>query len=236
MEKAEIIYDKLASEFGFKGSSGNITFSLNDFSITVEQNNIVGNILEEWLAKWMDANGIANIHNPGQSSPDFWLTPENRDADWLEVKSFTASPNFDVAAFRSFINLIIDRPYKLHSHYLLIRYKMHDGLVTIEDFWLKKIWEICSSSEKWPLKVQYKNNVIVNIRPTPWYSGKSDYPPFECLEDFLSALEETVYRYHDTHHLADSWQGRLLDSYKKFYGVSLYIPRWMDIKDKYKKR
>lgn len=71
MEKAEIIYDKLASEFGFKGSSGNITFSLNDFSITVEQNNIVGNILEEWLAKWMDANGIANIHNPGQSSPDF---------------------------------------------------------------------------------------------------------------------------------------------------------------------
>lgn len=89
---------------------------------------------------------------------------------------------------------------------------------------------------KWPLKVQYKNNVIVNIRPTPWYSGKSDYPPFECLEDFLSALEETVYRYHDTHHLADSWQGRLLDSYKKFYGVSLYIPRWMYIKDKYKKR
>ncbi len=37
MEKAEIIYDKLASEFGFKGSSGNITFSLNDFSITVEK-------------------------------------------------------------------------------------------------------------------------------------------------------------------------------------------------------
>jgi len=83
---------------------------VGNYEIKLDKANIVGNILEEWLDKWMTGKGITHIHNEGQASPDFWLSPDDLESDWLEVKSFTGSPNFDVAAFRSFINLIIDKP------------------------------------------------------------------------------------------------------------------------------
>lgn len=233
MSRAEHIFSKLTDEFGLRNATGQITARLKDFSITVEQNNIVGNVIEEWLAKWMDSNGIPNIHNLKQASPDFWLNPDDLSCDWLEVKSFTGNPNFDIASFRSFINLILDKPYKLQSSYLLIKYKMDTGNITIENCWLKKIWEICSTSKKWPIKVQDKSGLIYNIRPSAWYSDRAEFKSFESLEDFLAALEETIYRYHDTRHLADNWERNMIESYRRHYGVTLEIPRWMDIKTKY---
>lgn len=234
MNEIEKLYNALQEDFGFEGATGSVLFNLKGYQITVEQNNVIGNILEEWLDKWMTSKGIVHIHNERQSSPDFWLNPNDSTADWLEVKSFTGSPNFDVGAFRSFINLIIEKPWKLQSKYLLIKYKSEKGVVTIEKFWIKNLWEICSTSGIWPLKVQYKNKVIVNIRPTTWYSATSDYKPFECLEDFLAALEETIYKYHDTRStIAEQWSEKLCKSYKEHYGTTLVIPRWNDIKGKY---
>ena len=89
MNKSEELYLKLMEDFGFRNSKGQITFTLKDLSIIVNQRNVVGNILEEWLDMWMTKNNIPHIHNEGQSSPDFWLNPDNLDEDWLEVKSFT---------------------------------------------------------------------------------------------------------------------------------------------------
>ena len=109
MDKAQELYNQLMVDFGFKDSTGEIIFTLRDISIVVNQNNVVGNILEEWLDMWMTRNGIPHKHNKGQSSPDFWLDPEDEDNDWLEIKSFTGSPNFDIAAYNSFINLILQR-------------------------------------------------------------------------------------------------------------------------------
>ncbi|MFR1987985.1 MAG: NgoBV family restriction endonuclease [Prevotellamassilia sp.] len=90
--------------------------------MTIEQNYVVGNILEEWLAKWLANQGIENVHNKKQSSPDFWLDKEQTNDGWLEVKSFIGSPNFDIGSFRSYINEIIHCPWKLHTKYLLIKY------------------------------------------------------------------------------------------------------------------
>ncbi len=234
MDASEKLYKTLLDDFGIEGAQGSVKFNLRDFNITVEQNNIVGNILEEWLDKWMTEKGLVHIHNPRQESPDFWLSPANLDSDWLEVKSFTGSPNFDVAAFRSFINIVIDKPWKLHAKHLLIKYKMKDGVVEIEKIWLKNLWEICSPSDKWPVRVQYKNKVIVNIRPASWYSAHTDYKPFESLEDFLAAMEETIYRYPDTRvTISESWKDKLVNSYREHYGKELSIPRWNDIKHKY---
>lgn len=234
MTPAEKLYKALQKNFGFEGATGSIKFNLNDYQITVEQNNVVGNILEEWLDKWMTEQNITHIHNEKQSSPDFWLNPKNLEEDWLEVKSFTGSPNFDVAAFRSFINLVIEKPWKLHSKFLLIKYKSEKGIVTIEKFWLKNLWEICGTSGVWPLKVQYKNKVIVNIRPSTWFSEKLGVHSFTCLEDFLAAVEETIYKYHDTRStIAEHWSENLCKSYKAHYGKDLNLPRWNDIKNKY---
>lgn len=231
---AEDIYNALINDFGFINAEGEITFRLNDFNIIVEQNNVVGNIIEEWLAKWFDSKGFDNIHNHRQAAPDFWLNVDDLNDEWLEVKSFTNSPNFDVSAFRSYINEIIDHPWKLYSKYLLIKYRTEKGgLVVIENCWLKNVWEICSTSSRWPLKVQCKNSVIHNIRPAVWYSNDTDYKPFDCLEDFLAALEQTIYRYHDTNNLADTWSERLCAKYKQHFGKPLHLKRWMDVKDKY---
>ena len=234
MTRIEQLFKALNEDFGFAGAQGSIKFNLKDYEITVEQNNVVGNVLEEWLDKWMTSKGITHIHNEKQAAPDFWLDPNDTKRDWLEVKSFTGSPNFDIAAFRSFINLIIDEPWKLHSKYLLIKYKSRNGVVTIENVWLKSLWEISSTSGVWPIKVQYRNKVIVNLRPAVWYSENTDYPPFECLEDFLAALEETIYKYHDTRStIAEQWSDKLCKSYKAHYHKELKLPRWNDIKDKY---
>lgn len=231
---ADEIYKSLKDDFNFISADGYIKFNLRDFDIIVEQNNVVGNILEEWLAKWFTQKGFDNIHNKGQNSPDFWLDRDNLNEGWLEVKSFTNNPNFDVGAFRSYINEIIEHPFKLHAKYLLIKYRMEeDGLVIIENCWLKNVWEICCTSSRWALKVQCKRGVITNIRPATWYSERTDYPTFECLEDFLAALEQTIYRYHDTNSLADNWSEKLCASYKRYYHKDLILPRWMDVKHKY---
>lgn len=233
MTRAESVYTKLIESFGLKGSRGRIIFTLKDISIVVEQNNVVGNILEEWLAEWMTKSGILHVHNTGQSSPDFWLNLDDKNEDWLEVKSFTGSPNFDIAAYNSFINLIVKEPYKLNSNYLLIKYRMENGVVLIENCWLKKIWEISSPSSKWPVKVQDKRGIIFNLRPATWYSDKSEFPIFKSIEHFLSALEETIYKYPDTHAKGATWQSELVQKYKDYYGVELKIPRWNDIKESY---
>ena len=234
MEASEKLYKALLEDFGIEGAQGTIKFNLRDFMITVEQNNIVGNVLEEWLDKWMTEKNIVHKHNKKQSSPDFWLNPDDLDSDWLEVKSFTGSPNFDIANFRSFISLVIEKPWKLHSKHLLIKYKMRDGVVEIEKIWLKNLWEICSSSSSWPIKVQCKSNVINNIRPATWYSEHVDFKPFESLEEFLAAMEETIYLYPDTRvTIALNWKKNLINSYERHYGKRLDIPRWSDIACKY---
>lgn len=63
MDKAQELYNKLMVDFGFKDSTGEITFTLKDITIVVNQNNVVGNILEEWLDRWMTENNIPHKHN-----------------------------------------------------------------------------------------------------------------------------------------------------------------------------
>jgi len=111
---------------------------------------------------------------------------------------------------------------------------MQDGIVTVENCWLKNLWEICSSSASWPVKVQCKRGIIFNIRPATWYAVSPSYPAFSSLEHFLAAVEETIYKYHDTRAtIAEHWTERLIESYRKHYGRELIIPRWNDIKNLY---
>ncbi len=211
----ELSKDLLGLQFPEKLKVGNYYVSFSEVIVT--------ELISQWVEDWLKKYGI-----------DYALN--DLTSDWLEIKSFTGSPNFDVVAFRSFINLVIEKPWKLHSKHLLIKYKMEDGVVTVEQFWLKNLWEICSTSSTWPVKVQYKNKVIVNIRPSVWYSDRADFSPFESLEDFLAALEETIYQYPDTRTtIALHWKEKLMKSYQNHYGRTLNIPRWYDIKHKYVK-
>ena len=57
---------------------------------------------------------------------------------------------------------------------------------------------------------------------------------FRNIEDFLSAVEQTVWQNPDTRTNSANWKRQFLASYEDFYGVRLNIPRWDDIADTYK--
>ena len=232
------IYDKLVNDDKILELQGQIKFFLGDVSIIVRQKDVVGNIIQEWLQGWMDKRSIEYAPSENtQMPPDFFLNPDDRTKNLLEVKAFnrSASPGFDIADFRMYEEEIIDKPYMLDVDYLIFAYDMSEaGVVTIKDLWIKKVWQITRRMEKWPINLQVKQNVVHKIRPGVWYSTKkSNYPMFRCLEDFIAAIEETVYQNPKTHDSASMWKRKFLDSYKRYYGEFLKIPRWDDIADDY---
>lgn len=219
--------------------TGQIRFYLGDVDIIVKQKDVVGNIIQEWLEGWLRKNCVAFANNPNtQMPPDIFLDPSDKTKNLLEVKAFNyeATPGFDIADFKSYQNEIIEKPYMLHTKYIIFGYAMSDeGVVTIKKLWLKDVWSICRTSDKWAVNVQYKNGIVHKIRPAKWYSNSKaiHYTPFTSLEDFLAAIEETVYNNPDTRDKAVGWKKRMEDSYERFYGKRIQIPRWMDVKDKY---
>lgn len=217
---------------------GQINFFLGDVDIIVKQKDVVGNIIQEWLQGWMDKRGIEYALNDNtQMPPDFFLNPDDKTTDLLEVKAFnrSASPGFDIADFRMYEEEIIEKPYMLNVDYLIFGYDMSDdGVVTIKDLWLKKVWEITRRMDGWSINLQVKQGVVHKIRPGVWYSDRpGNIPMFKCIEDFIAAIEEAVYQNPKTHESAATWKKNFIDSYRKFYGVKLDIPRWQEIAPKY---
>lgn len=237
---AQQIYNKLVDEEKISQLEGQIKFYLGDVDIIVKQRDVVGNIMQEWLQGWLEARNIEYAPSENtQMPPDFFLNPDDRTKNLLEVKAFNRSsgPGFDIADFRMYEEEIIEKPYMLDVDYLIFGYDMSDeGIVTIKDVWIKKVWEITRRMKDWPINLQIKDKVVHKIRPGIWYAedwSRTDYKPFESLEDFISAIEETVYQNPKTHNDAGAWKSSFLKRYKQATGIDLEIPRWNEIKDKY---
>ena len=232
------VYDKLINEDKILELTGQIKFFFGDVNIIVKQKDVVGNIIQEWLQGWLDKRGIEYAPSENtQMPPDFFLNPDNKTINLLEVKAFNrnASPGFDIADFRMYEEEIIDKPYMLDVDYLIFGYDMSDdGVVTVKDLWIKKVWQITRCMKEWPINLQVKQNVVHKIRPGVWYSNSS-YPMFQSLEDFLSAIEETVWQNPKTREVSGTWKRKFIESYKQYYGKAIDFPRWNDIQDKYKK-
>ena len=235
---AQQVFDTLINEDKILEISGQIKFFLGDVKIIVKQKDVVGNIMQEWLEGWLKKRNVAYSVNPNtQMPPDFFLSPRDHKHNLLEIKAFNsdASPGFDIADFTMYSEEIIREPYMLDVDYLIFAYKMSDdGIVTIKNVWLKKVWQITRRMADWPINLQVKKDVVHKIRPGVWYSIKPrDFKMFTCLEHFLSAMEETVYQNEDTRKKGSQWKNRFLASYKAFTGKTLVIPKWDEIKDSY---
>lgn len=235
---AQDIYAKLIDEDKILTVSGRITFDLANVNIVVKQKDVVGNIIQEWLAGWMSAHNI--YFRSGENSqmpPDFFLS-EDSTKNLLEVKAFNwlASPAFDIADFKSYYRELLNKPYMLHVDYLIFGYEMtSDGRVVIRNLWLQKVWEITRCMARWPLNLQIKQGVVQKIRPCTWYSTtkKKTFTPFRCFEDFLAAIEETGYRNPDTRHISSTWLVQFKSAYRAHYHVTPKIPRWEEIERTY---
>ncbi len=236
---AQEIYDRLLNDDHILELKGQIRFFLGDVNIIVRQKDVVGNIMQEWLQGWLEAKGIEFAPSENtQMPPDFFLNPDDRTKGLLEVKAFNrnGSPGFDIADFRMYAAEIQEKPYMLDVDYLIFGYDMSaDGIVTIKDVWLKKVWQITRRMENFPINLQIKEGVIHKIRPGVWYSERAtDYAIFDCLEDFISAIEETTFKEPKLRtSVASTWLTVFQKKYKDWYGKELNEPRWNDIKDKY---
>lgn len=236
---AQDIFTRLQKDDRICDTKGLIRFCLGNVDVVVKQPDVVSYIMQEWLEGWLIKNGVDYAASPNsQMPPDFYLNPDNLKEELLEVKAFNyeATPGFDIADFNAYQAELIEKPYMLYSKYLIFGYVMQDdGFVIIKKIWLKNVWEICRPMEKWPLNLQIKDNVVHKIRPAKWYSkGKTKYLPFANLEDFVSAIEETVYQNPKTHAKAGEWLSKFISSYEREYKKSLSIPRWRDIERNYK--
>lgn len=235
---AQQIYDKLVNEQQILTAKGQIKFHLLDVEIVVKRKDVVGNIIQEWLEGWLVENKIEFAPNPNtQMPPDIFLNPDDLTTGLLEIKAFNreSSPAFDIADFKAFINELIDKPYHLETDYLIFGYIMNEdtGDVIIRDIWLKKIWEITRPMDNWPITVQYKNNILTKMRPGTWYGRSRHFRFFESMEDYLAALEETIYQYRETRVQGDQWRNRFKRSYKNHYGVEIEFPAWREVKEHY---
>ena len=238
--KAEEVLDRLINIDKIQTVAGQITFNLGDINIVVKQKDVVGNIMQEWLEGWFKKNEVDYaVSSNTQMPPDFYLNPDDRTVDLLEVKAFNyeATPGFDIADFKAYEREIVVKPFMLHAKYLIFGYKMSPtGVVTINKVWLENVWNICRPSAKWPLNLQVKKNVVHKIRPGKWFSSaQTQFSCFNNLEDFLSAVEEVVYKNIDTHDDANDWRDKMVASYASLYGKYLDIPRWQRIKSQYVK-
>lgn len=233
---AEEVYKRLIEDDKILQLEGQIKFFLGDVDIIVKQKDVVGNIIQEWLQGWLEKRGIEySINENTQMPPDFFLNPNNETVDLLEVKAFNrnASPGFDIADFRMYEEEIQKKPYMLYVDYLIFGYDMSaEGIVTIKDLWLKKVWQITRAMDEWPINLQVKKNVVHKIRPGVWYTerGRS---MFETMEDFVSAIDQTVWQNPATRRDSGTWLTRFKKTYKEFYGKEPEIPRWDSIKEKY---
>lgn len=238
--KSVDIYQKLLTEDRILELEGQIRFFLGDVDIVVRQRDVVGNIIQEWLQGWLEKRNIDfRVNENSQMPPDFFLNPDDLTQNLLEVKAFNrlATPGFDIADFRMYQEEIVEKPYMLDVDYLIFGYNMaNDGTVTISDLWLKKVWEITRRMENWAINLQIKANVVHKIRPAVWYStSSSTFRPFNCLEDFVSAIEQTVWQNPKTRDESGTWKKRFLKNYEKYYKKEISIPRWDDIEQKYRR-
>lgn len=206
---AKQLLDLLTKKESIIGSKGKITFTLNELSTEIDDKNIIGNILQDWLEAWLSHNSIEfGFAASTQEFPDFYLDPENKISDLLELKAFdmTASANFDIANFESYSSSLLTKPYRLNADYLIFGYRIINKEIIIENLWLKKIWEITGPSAAYPLRIQQKRGMIYNIRPINWYTnGKSTFKPFTNKDEFLDALHRTLLKYEKTAEASISW-------------------------------
>ena len=234
----EQVYAKLVNEDRITEVKGQIRFTLGNVGMIVKRKDVVGNILQEWLEEWLTANSVSFAPNPNtQMPPDIFLDIDDTTHDLLEVKAFNieGSPGFDIADFKAFVKELLLKPYHLDTNFLIFGYTMDEtsGDVTVERLWLKKIWEITKPMDNWPITLQYKNGRVQKMRPGNWFSTRARGKTFESLEDYLAAFEETVFQNPETRPQSAQWKNEFCKSYYEYYGISLDIPRWNDIKQKY---
>ena len=206
-----------------KRKIGSVEIKLGDISAKYNGKDAIGDLLQEWLGEWMKSkNYYFRTKVNTQEFPDFLLS-ESNTKDFLELKTFNAnaSPAFDIANFDSYCTSLLTIPERIEADYLIFSYKMENSELSIDNVWLKKVWEMSSPSGQDPIKLQVKRNQIYNIRPCTWYSTRLKFQPFDNKTDFLNAISETHKDYPQCDQYKTNWLKIVSKKYFENTGVKL---------------
>ena len=218
---AKKLYDELIAA-GIIGATGETHFTLHGLPTLVRDSSIVGNVIQEWLKAFMTNKGIKYRNKPNsQEFPDFLLHDTDNQIDLLEVKCFKKSPNFDVANFLAYCESLTVDPYRLDADYLIFEYVETLTGIEIKRIWLKKVWQICCAMERSAVRIQWKKNVHVNIRPATWYANTMQYPIFETRLAFVQAIKKVLDTSASAGALQKGWITKVKTLYKKQTGQEL---------------
>lgn len=212
---------ELLEQANIYNATGKVTMTLNGISVDVKQNDIVGNVLQEWLGEVFRQNDIYFRPAVGQTFPDFYLSEDDK-SNLCEMKTFFNSPNFDVANYHGYVDSIAEKPYRLNSDYIIFEYtNSTHGIISIKNIWCKKVWEITGPATDYDLKCQRKKGQIVNIRPVTFHSNRSKIKPFNDLSRFLIALYKTHISVTNQSKVSKDWLKTVINGYKEFSGINL---------------
>lgn len=207
------------------GQTGYINASLGGVSTSIKGIDGMGNILEEWVCEWGIANGYTLLPNPQtQKFPDVYLSGAISKNDLLEIKAFNHnnSPAFDVADFFEYVDNLEAKPYKLYANYLVLGYKMNKitGTFTIENIWLKNVWNLVGKSTTNHITCQIRSQTDGLRKPykiRPVNVKNSD--GFDSPLKFLEALQKLLDKNDITKGKYTDWLKNFKISHFKYYGV-----------------
>ena len=217
---AEQLYSILKEKI--EGLEGKILINIGGTKLVLKEKDAVGSALQSWIGEYIYQHSktigySVNKNSVTQEFPDYFLKNlETGKQTDLEIKTFDmdARPNFDVANFRFYVDSLTKNPDKLNADYLIMGYTLKNGIVTVKKIWLKNVWEICTTSNKWPLKMQVKKETIYNIRPATWYSPRAK-KPFSTRHEFVKAVQEVLNKYDLTKNDYKNWLKDLESDFEK---------------------
>lgn len=218
------IYDKLLNEFKIQDQIGSVEIILGGISAKYYGRDAIGDLLQEWLGQWLRHNNYYyRTRVNTQEFPDFLLSEDDKSG-FLEIKTFNAnaSPAFDIANFNSYSKSLLLKPERLDADYLILSYKMIDSILTIDNVWLKKVWEISGVSGANPIVMQTKLKQPYNLRPLNWNTKNSKNKPFANKIEFLNAMVETHIKYaHHSESYSENWLENVKAKYFENTGIKL---------------
>ena len=147
-----------------------IKANLDSSEITIDGNDAVGNILEEFMAKLL-TNSFEDLSKGESNEPPDILDEEQ---EWnLEIKCFKIKngPAFDIHAISKFLGLKGESDWlskAMHkTDYLIFGYEIDEqGKRYLKSFKHKKLHEILGYGGKHEISVQYSGGQYKNIRPS----------------------------------------------------------------------
>jgi len=182
------------------GCKINIGYTINlksgeNLSGEINNCNIIGDCMEDIIYPLIKKYIPTFEKGPKQASPDFY---NSNIWEW-ELKCFSNTPCFDISNFNSYISQLEDNLEKkmYKTQYLIFKYNLNDGVITITNFKLCKVWQLINYTGKHPISLQCKKGMWYNIRPCSFNDINTNKTPIMFVKKICESIDKTPNKMED---------------------------------------